>query len=220
MDEDTRRLRVVFAKAGPLQYISHLDLVRVWERTLRRAGLSVAYTQGFNPRVRMQLAAALPLGHVGEAELMDIWLAGAVSPAYFKARVAPVSPEGLYVQEVFPIPLNAGALPPQVISAEYRVWVPSAMMQPHTLLQAVARLLAASEWPAERRGRSYDLRPLIERLVVGEEASDGEWQALDMRLAARPGATARPEAVLEALGLNSMPARYYRQRLILQDDRL
>ncbi len=215
MGEHTHRLRVVFTKTGPLQYTSHLDLVRVWERTLRRAGLPVAYTQGFNPRVRMQLAAALPLGHVGEAELMDIWLTEIISPAHFQARIAPVSPEGLHVQEVFPVPLDAKALPPQVVSAEYRVWVPSDTVPSHTLAQAVARLLAAPEWPAERRGRSYDLRPLIERLTLGEKAD--EWQALNMCLAARPGATARPEAVVEALGLNSMHARYNRRRLILQE---
>ena len=68
------RLRITFSKTGSLRYTGHLDLQTVWERTARRAGLSLAYTQGFHPGPRIQIASALPLGIAGNAEIVDLWL--------------------------------------------------------------------------------------------------------------------------------------------------
>ena len=71
----------------------------------------------------------------------------------------------------------------------------------------------AAELPQERRGKFYDLRPLIERLWLREVVAGGV--VLGMQLATRAGATARPEAVLQALGLGEVFARYHRRRLLL-----
>ena len=68
------RLRITFSKTGSLRYTGHLDLQTVWERTARRAGLTLAYTQGFHPGPRIQIASALPLGIAGTAEIVDLWL--------------------------------------------------------------------------------------------------------------------------------------------------
>ena len=68
------RYRITFSKTGTLRYIGHLDLHKIWERTLRRAGLPLAYSQGFHPSPKIQLASALPLGFLGRAEVVDIWL--------------------------------------------------------------------------------------------------------------------------------------------------
>jgi len=69
-----QRLRITFAKGETLKYISHLDLARAWERALRRAGVPLAYSQGFNPRPKMAFAAALPVGYTATAEMVDILL--------------------------------------------------------------------------------------------------------------------------------------------------
>ncbi|HTX92065.1 MAG TPA: TIGR03936 family radical SAM-associated protein, partial [Anaerolineales bacterium] len=68
------RLRILFSKSGGLRYTGHLDLHSTWERTVRRAGLPLAYTQGFHPGPRLQIASALPLGFIGRAEIVDVWL--------------------------------------------------------------------------------------------------------------------------------------------------
>ena len=68
------RLRLTFTKTGSLKYTGHLNLHRTLERTFRRAGLPLAYSQGFNPQPRMNLAEALPLGITSECEVMDVWL--------------------------------------------------------------------------------------------------------------------------------------------------
>jgi radical SAM-linked protein len=205
------RLRVTFTKNGPLLYTSHLDLARIWERSLRRAGAPLVYSQGFNPRPKLHLAAALPLGHVGEAELLDVWLERPTSVEAFTKALVPVLPEGLAVSEVRQVVLEEPALPTQVVSAEY--WVAVELPSGFDVEASIDKLLMAAELPQERRGKSYDLRPLVERLWLREAAAGRA--VLGMQLATRAGATARPEAVLQALGLGEMFARYRRRRLLL-----
>ena len=213
------RLRITFSKGGPLAYTSHLDLARAWERSLRRARVPLAYSQGFNPRPKLQLAAALPLGHTGEAELLDVWLEQAVPVEEFARAVVPILPAGLSVSQVCQVGPQEPPLQTQVVAAEYRVTIEpgpefgagSEEATPQ-VESRIRQVMAAAELPQERRGRRYDLRPLLERLWL-ERAGEGE-VLLGMQLAAREGATARPEAVLEALGVSGSFARYHRRRLL------
>lgn len=215
------RLRVTFSKGGMLTYTSHLDLARAWERALRRARLPLAYSGGFNPRPKLQLAAALPLGHTGGAELLDVWLEEPLPVEDFARALAPVLPDGLLVSQVRQVILKEPSLPAQIVAAEYRVtveWYPEPVEgwdEPAEAVQArIEQVLAAPELMHERRGRQYDLRPLIERLWL-EQASAGE-VVLGMQLAARAGATARSEAVLEVMGMGETFACYHRRRLLLK----
>jgi radical SAM-linked protein len=206
------RLRITFSKSGDLIYTSHLDLARIWERSLRRAGVPLVYSQGFNPRPKLHLAAALPLGHVGEAELLDVWLEQPTSVEAFAKALVPVLPDGLAVSEVRQVVLEEPALPTRVVSAEY--WVTVELSSEFDVEASIDKLLMAAELPQERRGKSYDLRPLIERLWLRDVVADRV--VLGMQLATREGATARPEAVLQALGLGEVFARYHRRRLLLE----
>jgi len=217
------RLRVTFSKSGPLTYTSHLDLARAWERALRRAGIPLAYSGGFNPRPKLQLAAALPLGHTGEAELLDVWLEGPIPVEDFTRALVPLLPDGLTISQVRRVMLREPALQTRVVAAEYRVTVEWDELA-DAVEARIERVLGATELLYERRGRRYDLRPLIERLwlercpeprrrAVEGRAAVGE-VALGMQLAARAGATARPEVVLDALGMGGAFACYRRVRLI------
>lgn len=69
-----QRFRIHYAKTQPLRYVSSLDLHKVWERYLRRAGLPLAYSHGFTPQPRLQQAHPLPLGYLGANEIIDVWL--------------------------------------------------------------------------------------------------------------------------------------------------
>ena len=64
------RLRLKFSRGEKLKYLSHLDLMRLWERALRRAGLPAAYSEGFSPHPRISLASPLAVGVTSRAELM------------------------------------------------------------------------------------------------------------------------------------------------------
>jgi radical SAM-linked protein len=211
MPANRDRLRITFAKGEAIKFSSHLDVARAWERSLRRAGVGLAYSGGFNPRPKLQLAAALPLGYTGEAELLDVWLERPMPVADFARALVPVLPAGLTVSQVQQVALDEPALQTQVVSAEYRVTVE--WDEPAEQVAArIERVLAAPELPDERRKRRYDLRPLIERLWL-ERLGGGE-VVVGMQLAARPGATGRPEAVLGALGMGEAFARTHRRRLM------
>ncbi|HDQ73288.1 MAG TPA: DUF2344 domain-containing protein [Chloroflexi bacterium] len=218
---DEQRFRITFAKEGTFKYTSHLDLMRAWERSLRRAGVPLAYSQGFNPRPKQQLAAALPLGHAGEQEIIDVWMERPISVEDLTRALVPVLPDGLRVKQVRQVSLEEPALQTQVVSAEYQVTVEfpaegdEAPPTPEEMRHRVEQLLAAKELPAQRRGREYDLRPLIEKLWL--ESVYRNAVTLGMQLAAREGATGRAEAVVEALGLDGYAPCYRRQRLIMED---
>ena len=208
------RLRVTFSKGGVLAYTSHLDVLRAWVRTLRRAGTPMTYTGGFNPRPKLQFAGALPLGHTGESELMDVWLEKPVPTAGFVETLRHVMPEGLTVVQAVEAPLTEAPLQNRVMTADYVVTVNWAGPV-EVLVARIEDLLAARELPRERRGRQYDLRPLIERVHL--EGSGGGRVWFGMHLACRQGATARPEAVMESLGMGGAFARYHRLGLVLDN---
>jgi radical SAM-linked protein len=209
-----QRLRIIFAKTAAMQYTGHLDLHKTWERTFRRARLPLAYSEGFNPHPKIQLGSALPLGFTSACELVDVWLETAQDLAAARAALEQAAPPGLRLSNLREVPERAPALQVQIIAAEFRVTLPAAA-DSAALNERVAALLAEPEIRRTRRQKDYDLRPLIETLA--HTASDEHGHTLVMRLAAREGATGRPEEVVEALGWPATSAAYHRQQLILPD---
>ena len=90
-----QRLRIRFSRGEEIKYISHLDLIRLWQRALNRAGIPLAYSAGFNPHPRISMALALAMGVTSEAELMDIMLDKFVSPHSFTAAISRQLPRGI-----------------------------------------------------------------------------------------------------------------------------
>ena len=94
------RVRIRFAKHGKVRFTSHRDVARIWERALRRAGVEIAYTEGFSPRPRLSFGLALSTGHESDAEYLDVILRDEPSPSTVEqlpARLAPVLPAGIDV---------------------------------------------------------------------------------------------------------------------------
>src|SRR4030043_1707382 len=116
-----QRLRIRFNRGEELKYISHLDIMRLWQRALNRAGIALAYSEGFNPHPRMSLAAPLALGITSDAELMDIVLEKFVSPHSFTAAVGRQLPRGIALDGVYNTALTMPSLQSQVRQAEYTV---------------------------------------------------------------------------------------------------
>ncbi len=208
-----QRLRLTFAKTAALKFSGHLDLHKAWERTLRRARLPLAYSEGFNPQPKMQLAAALPLGFTSECEVLDAWLETPQDLAEARAALERAAPPGIKLAGIEEAPAKSPALQTQVASAEYRVAMNSSL-DPAEMDERIAALLAAPEILRTRRQRKYDLRPLIESLARTE--SDELGHTLVMRLAAREGATGRPEEVVDALGADAAQAAFHRTKLIFK----
>ena len=209
------RARITFSKTGALRYIGHLDLHALWERATRRAALPLAYTQGFHPQPKIYLASALPLGFSYRCEVVDLRFTQDVDIENMPGILQAVMPTGIRILKAEAVDEQAPALQTQVIAAEYEVTLradpePS---DPHgkRLMQRSEELLEESTLPRERRGKAYDLRPLIEKLAI---LSDNK---IFMRLTARQAATGRPEEVLDVLGIALENSRIERIGLIFQD---
>lgn len=209
------RLRVRFKRGEEIKFISHLDLIRVWQRAFRRAGVELAYSEGFNPHPRISLASPLALGITAEAELMDVYTVKPLSNHAFMAMVVPQLPAGLSISQVFPMPMEVPPLQAQVRFAEYEVKVESPDFE--LLKQKVAGLLACEVFPWQHRRdtgiKSYDLRKLIDNLWL--VSSENGLAVLGMRLRCDSEGAGRPEQVVKALGLD-IPLSTRRTKLLLQ----
>jgi radical SAM-linked protein len=211
------RLRLIFAKKGPLKYISHLDLVLAWERALRRAQIPLAYSHGFNPRPRIQIASSLPLGTISQAEIMDIVVTRLLVLPEALAQIRAALPGGLALHSIEEIPLKAPALQQLLRQAEYRVTVETDLAA-EELSRRIEALLAADEVKQTRqrkkRPEEFNLRPWLHELRL-EAVAEGEAH-LFMCLSAGHLGNLRPEEVLKALGLGEAWAEIERTCLIFE----
>lgn len=210
------RIRLIFSKLEHMRYTGHLDLFRTWERTIRRAGLPLAYSQGFNPRPRINLASALPLGFTSSGEVMDMWLEEKQSLEDIFAALEEALPPGLSLSKIVEIAQNEPSLQSQLTVAEFRIVFLDGIDDFETRIE---EMLSESTLPRERRGKPYDLRPLI--LSAQRLEDDGEGHTrLFLRLAAREGATGRPEEVILALGEDPSRTRIERTSLIFHKQQM
>lgn len=116
------RVRIRFRKQGDLRWIGHRDLVRVWERLFRRAGIALAHSQGFHPKPKMSFPLALALGVEGLDEVMEVELAQACSAEELKTKLAAHLTPGLEIAELMLMPPQAPKA--QVRAVSYRIAVP------------------------------------------------------------------------------------------------
>lgn len=206
------RIRIRFAKTNAMRFTGHLDLFRTWERTIRRAGLPLAYSQGFNPHPKMALACALPLGFTSEAEMIDIWLETESNLNEVRGALEKAAPPGIQIQALEAVDAHLPALQTVVDSAEYEITLLEACPKLDERLEA---LLASETLPRQRRGKDYDLRPLIGSVEILENDPRSGFPRMQAVLAAREAATGRPEELLEALGIDPLAARVHRTKLNL-----
>jgi len=217
-----QRLRLTFARGEETKYISHLDLMRLWERALCRAGLPLSYSSGHTPHAKISLAAPLAVGVTSEAELVDIVLERRISPLHFMRSLEKQLPKGIDVPEVQEVGLGVPSLQSQVRFAEYTVTLET-HHTPEEVQNSVKHLLALESLPwqhaRDKEVRHYDLRTLIDDIWL-EDWREG-CAVLGMRLQTDPTGTGRPEQVAMALALcgDEPPTSIHRTRLVLADER-
>ena len=209
-----QRVRVTFAKEGPLRWVAHLDMMRTWERTIRRAVLPLSYSQGYSPHAKIALAAPLPVGVSGTAELVDIWLDDALPLDEVARQLRQVMPPGLSVSSIEQVPDSLPAMQACLRAARYEVRFPAGAVDPSAVASAVGDLLARDsvEWEEQRgeRVRKYDLRATILDLTAREES---DVAVIDMHLSLEEGRTGRPAQVLKALGVDADPSEIVRRAI-------
>jgi len=199
------RLRIKFTKTEAMRFTSHLDLHRTWERTIRRSGLPLAYSQGYKPHPRIVLAAALPLGFTSECEVMDIWLEVDTQCDFVRVSLEHALPAGIQLLDISEVDQSLPALPTLVRACDVQITFLEFLAD---LEQHIRTLLDSATLPRIWREKNYDLRPLI--LNVSHLTEDHGCQQINVMLSAREGATGRPEEVVSALGGDPRSTRFHR----------
>lgn len=197
-----QRIRFEFQKVGELRFLSHLELMRALQRALRRAGIPLAFTQGFNPQPRLSLAQALAVGVEGLREPGEVELTLRMAPEEMPAAWNRQLPSELKILRAWEVPLNGPSLSAGVRGAVYQIqlapngWDPTLLTALGTT-EACAAFLAQESIPVEvtRKGKALalDARPFLQEFAgVGADGPPA-WR---MRLRVGPTGSVRPAAVM------------------------
>ena len=193
------RLRIQFAKTGSMALLSHLDLMRLLERALRRSGLPISFTGGFHPLPRVQIALALPLGAEADGEWMDMEFTEALDPLQLQQGLQPLLPPGITLLSVAEVPVSSPSLSQEIRAAVWSFDVELESGMTFDWSPAIAALLAADQlmWhDTDKKGRprSRDCRSVLRRLDV---LSGPEGSRLRLRL----------EADVDSMGRSLRPSQ-------------
>ena len=189
--------RALFQKTGRAIYISHLDLMRVFQRAFKRAGLPLTHTQGFNPRPSVSIALPLSLGVESKCELLDFDLEGEkVSCAEIKDKLNTALVEGVRVLDVYEeaSKIKHLAYLDCVVTLEYDNGVPA------TAVEQIRTLFAQSEVTVEKKSKNgikeENIIPMIRHLTVSE--NDGNTLELAARICCQ-NPTLNPNQLVAAI---------------------
>lgn len=214
MNNEPMRVRMTYAKLGNLRFIGHLDLQRLFERALRRTNLPLRYTQGFSPHMRINLAAALPLGFIGEAEQMDFWLDQEVSLKEISKRLNKALPAELILKNLQVIDNRKPSLQASLLSSEFEIVLPPEL-DPENLQDQMIALLAQDSLPVQRRKKTVDLKSLLIAWKLDNQATE---VLLKATMKATPLENGRPDELLGLLGIDPADCVITRTKLIFSEE--
>ncbi len=170
------RIRLQFTKTMPMHLISHLDLIRLLERALRRSELPVSYTGGFHPLPRLQIALALPLGIEGLGEWMDIDFFEEINPVIMKDTLQKYLPKGIHLLNSVCIPIQKSKLSQELMQANWHFEIQGrkgSQFGSKKWEHAIKTIVNSKEliWvDTDKKGRlrERDLKPELKNLLLTE----------------------------------------------------
>lgn len=193
-------IRVFFEKKGPSKYMSHLDLMRCMTRTIRRAGIPIWYTEGFNPHPFMTFAMPLSLGTSGLCETMDVRLTTDMSFEEVKSRLNDALCEGIEVIKVDYQHEKATS----IASAFYRISLKVNDMTLEELCGKLKDYLSQNEIIVQKKNKKkqlvdIDVKPHVMEFFVD---SDGTNTILSIRLPAGTGMNINPNIIIKGFSVS------------------
>jgi len=188
------RVIATFEKGPSVRFVGHLDTLRTLQRALRRSGLPVRYSVGFNPHMVLAFASALSVGVASTGEVMDIALAQDVTEEEFLLRLAPQMPPGFVLKHARAVPDGYAKLMNLVSEANYRVALSRARIKCIDLQAALAQPLMA-----EKRGKAGTKEVDLREWVQAIDTDEGQPSTLSMRLACRETGALNPRLLMPAL---------------------
>ncbi|HTG00185.1 MAG TPA: TIGR03960 family B12-binding radical SAM protein [Nitrospirota bacterium] len=188
------RIRMQFEKSGRMRFLAHLDLMTIIQRSAFRAGLPVAFSQGFNPHPRISFGPALPVGMESTSEFLDMETTRYVDPGEAQQALNASLPDGIIISASRIVPGNAPSLSGSITRYVYEITVPEALAA--ELPDRIRRFLSQDAVLIEKEGKQKDLRPCIESATVDAE---GPGRAITLTLKDRDGVKPRIQDILVRL---------------------
>lgn len=197
-----RALRFRFSRDEKLKYIAHLDVLRLFERALKRSELPVSYTQGFNPRQKIVFGLPIAVGLTSSAEYADIEFDEDLAPDTFILRLNQHLPDGIEVLDAVPL-LKKGKIMSQITSAKYEIAVSMPRSMDQDEINGIVIDFLDNEditvMKKTKKGpRPVNIRPLIYSLSA--QKPDNDIYILDAFLSAGAENNLRPDLLMKAFG--------------------
>jgi radical SAM-linked protein len=195
------RLRIAYTKVEDARFIAHLDLTRVFERAIRRAGIFMSYTEGFNPRPKISFGFALAVGTEGEREYVDIDIQREMDLGEVLGRIQEQLPPGIRLLQGRVLTQGAKPLMAVLNAASYRIRVLMALpIREERLQEAIGEWLARQHVTYSRYSKKgptdKDIRPWVKRL---EGEVHGDEIIFELEVEMGNAGSVRPEEVLASL---------------------
>jgi len=192
-----RRLRVQYVKQAELRFFSHLDMVRMIERAIRRSRLPVAYSSGFHPRPKISFGPPLPWGAISQAEYFDLVLGQDYEPGFIESLKRQL-PTGLSITQSLALPAKVMSLFERINLIIYRVVLPSpADNWDDRVRNFLAESSAIVDRVSENGTRRVDIRPFVQNLTLARSENT---TLLEMELMVSQRGTVRPAEIISYLG--------------------
>ena len=190
------KVRVKFCKEGAMKFIGHLDIMRYFQKAVRRAGIDVAYSEGFSPHMIMSFAAPLGVGITSTGEYFDMEIKTPVASAEAVERLNQVMAEGMKVLSFRKVPDGkAGKAMSLVAAADYQVRFRPGMEPCGDWTEKAEAFPAQQEIvvlkKTKKNEKEVDIKPFLYAAEIREEE-------LFLQLAAGSVKNTKPELVLEA----------------------
>ena len=211
------RIRIAFTKKDEAKYIAHLDLIRLFDRALRRASIRMAYSEGFNPHPKISFASALAVGVEGEREYVDLELKTENDLAEVLTDLQKQLPLGILILEGQRVQPGAKALMSAINAASYRIYFPViSPIQEQRLQEAIHSWLNREHVMFTRSNKKgpteKDIRPWVKNMS-GSVGMDEMILELDIEMGSQ--GTVRPEEVVASLAdLEDLPIDLERIRIL------
>ena len=166
---------VGFSKTGTICYTSHLDIMRLFNRVIKRAGIKLAYSHGFNPHPKMVFAQPLSLGYTGLNEYIEIETTEDHEPGYIAEKLSELMPPGLDIKGCERMAEGRKTLAAMTVAAEYMIEIPLAEPVDMSdgeiaeLYMSQDRIITLKKQKKKKVPVEIDIKPMIRQLQVSQQ---------------------------------------------------
>lgn len=210
LNQDSKKIRIKFSKQGDMKFIGHLDIMRYFQKAIRRAGIDIAYSEGMSPHMIMSFASPLGVGLTSDAEYMDIEIQTPITSQTAIDALNRVGAEGITVTEFRQVPEGkAGNAMTLVAAADYTLRFRKGCAPKTDWQSAISHFFAQKEIIVLKKTKKFEKEVDIRPMIYDMHVNGG---TVFFSLASGSAANLNPELVMDtylhSIGTEPQPFAY------------